>query len=125
NLMIGRLTVLALMLVEAIGRLRRAMRETMLKGITTNTAFLGSVLDLEEFREGDYDTGLLTRAQDRLLGKEKTGDEEIALAAAAIWQCEQDQRAALRQAAANASGESAWGRAGRLASLRRSRWATA
>src|SRR5437899_2739144 len=106
---------------EAIARLRRALRETVVKGITTNTAYLGRVLDLEEFRKGDYDTGLLTRAQDRLLGKEKTGDEEIALAAAAIWQCEQDQRAALRQAAANASGESAWGRAGRLASLRRSR----
>jgi acetyl/propionyl-CoA carboxylase alpha subunit len=91
------------------------------KGITTNTAYLGRVLDLEEFRKGDYDTGLLARAQDRLLRKEKTGDEEIALAAAAIWQCEQDQRAALRQTAAKASDESAWGRAGRLASLRRSR----
>ena len=119
--MIGKLAVWARTREEAIARLRRALRETAVKGITTNTAYLGRVLDLEEFRKGDYDTGLLTRAQDRLLGKEKTGDEEIALAAAAIWQCEQDQRAALRQAAANASGESAWGRAGRLASLRRSR----
>jgi len=119
--MIGKLAVWARTREEAIARLRRALRETVVKGITTNTAYLGRVLDLEEFRKGDYDTGLLTRAQDRLLGKEKTGDEEIALAAAAIWQCEQDQRAALRQAAANASGESAWGRAGRLASLRRSR----
>ena len=119
--MIGKLAVWARTREEAIARLRRALRETVVKGITTNTAYLGRVLDLEEFRKGDYDTGLLTRAQDRLLGKEKTGDEEMALAAAAIWQWEQDQRAALRQAAANASGESAWGRAGRLASLRRSR----
>jgi acetyl-CoA carboxylase, biotin carboxylase subunit len=119
--MIGKLAVWARTREEAIARLRRALRETVVKGITTNTAYLGRVLELEEFRKGDYDTGLLARAQDRLLRKEKTGDEEIALAAAAIWQFEQDQRAALRQAAAKASDESAWGRAGRLASLRRSR----
>jgi len=119
--MIGKLAVWARTREEAIARLRRALRETVVKGITTNTAYLGRVLDLEEFRKGDYDTGLLARAQDRLLRKEKTGDEEIALAAAAIWQFEQDQRVALRQAAAKAGDESAWGRAGRLASLRRSR----
>jgi acetyl-CoA carboxylase, biotin carboxylase subunit len=119
--MIGKLAVWARTREEAIARLRRALRETVVKGITTNTTYLGRVLDLEEFRKGDYDTGLLARAQDRLLRKEKTGDEEIALAAAAIWQFEQDQRVALRQAAAKAGDESAWGRAGRLASLRRSR----
>ena len=119
--MIGKLAVWARTREEAIARLRRALGETVVKGITTNTSYLARVLELEEFRKGDYDTGLLARAQDRLLRAEKTGDEEIALAAAAIWQCEQDQRAALRQAAANATGESAWGRAGRLGSLRRSR----
>jgi acetyl-CoA carboxylase biotin carboxylase subunit len=119
--MIGKLAVWARTREEAIARLRRALGETVVKGITTNKSYLERVLDLEEFRKGDYDTGLLARAQDRLLRAGKTGDEEIALAAAAIWQCEHDQRAALRQAAANATGESAWGRAGRLAALRRSR----
>ena len=119
--MIGKLAVWARTREEALARLRRALGETVLKGITTNVAYLKAVLDLEEFRKGDYDTGLLARAQDRLLRREKTGDEEIALAAAAIWQFEQDQRAALRQPAASAPDGSAWANAGRRAALRRSR----
>ena len=119
--MIGKLAVWARTREEAIARLRRALGETVVKGITTNVAYLKAVLDLEEFRKGDYDTGLLAHAQDRLLRREKTGDEEIALAAAAIWQFEQDQRAALRQPAASAPDGSAWAIAGRLAALRRSR----
>jgi acetyl-CoA carboxylase biotin carboxylase subunit len=119
--MIGKLAVWARTREEAIARLRRALAETVVKGITTNIAYLKGVLDLEEFRKGDYDTGLLARAQERLLRREKTDDEEIALAAAAIWQFEQDQRAALQQPAAASAPASAWAQAGRLAALRRSR----
>jgi hypothetical protein len=43
----------------------------------------------------------------------------MALAAAAIWQLEQDQRAALAPAAGPSARESAWARAGRLETLRR------
>jgi acetyl-CoA carboxylase biotin carboxylase subunit len=118
--MIGKLAVWARTREEAIARLGRALGETVVKGITTNTAYLKKVLQLEEFRKGDYDTSLLTRAQDRLLRREKSGNEDIALAAAAIWQLEQDQRGALRQPAA-AAEQSAWARAGRLQALRRSR----
>src|SRR3954471_14195274 len=118
--MIGKLAVWARTRDQAIARLRRALGETVVKGIITNTAYLKRVLDLEEFRKGDYDTGLLARGQERLLAPEQA-EEEIALAAAAIWQLEQDQRAALRRPAAAAAQESAWARAGRLAALRRSR----
>jgi hypothetical protein len=45
--------------------------------------------------------------------------EEIALAAAAIWQLEQDERAALAVPGAPSLQESQWSRAGRLAALRR------
>jgi acetyl-CoA carboxylase biotin carboxylase subunit len=119
--MIGKLAVWAETREEAIARLRRALGETVVKGITTNTSYLKRVLELEEFRRGDYDTGLLARARERLLRREVTGDEEIALAAAAIWQLEQDQRTALRAPAVKAEQESMWARAGRLAALRRSR----
>ena len=117
--MIGKLAVWARTRDEAIARLRRALTETVVKGITTNTAYLKRVLELDEFRKGDYDTGLLARAQDRLLRK-VDGDRAIALAAAAIWQLEQDQRAALQPAAAVAEA-SPWAVAGRLAALRRPR----
>jgi acetyl-CoA carboxylase biotin carboxylase subunit len=118
--MIGKLAVWARTRAEAIARLDRALGETVVKGITTNTAYLRRILHLEEFRKGDYDTGLLGRGQDRLLAQEPA-EEEIALAAAAIWQLEQDQRSALQQPAAAAVQESAWARAGRLGALRRSR----
>jgi acetyl-CoA carboxylase biotin carboxylase subunit len=121
--MIGKLACWARTREEAIARLRRALGETMVKGITTNTAYLKAILDLDEFRAGDYDTGLLARGAERLLPKPREGtaltpDEEIALAAAAIWQLEQDQKPAATQPAQE---QSAWARAGRLAALRRSR----
>jgi acetyl-CoA carboxylase, biotin carboxylase subunit len=119
--MIGKLAVWARTREEAIARLRRALGETVVKGITTNIAYLKSVLDLEEFRKGDYDTGLLARAQERLLHGETATDEDIALAAAAIWQFEQDQRAALQKPGTAESSGSAWATARRLAALRRSR----
>jgi acetyl-CoA carboxylase biotin carboxylase subunit len=122
--MIGKLAVWAQTREQAISRLKRALSETVVKGITTNTRYLKGILDLEEFRRGDYDTGILARAADRLLpkktdGKHLTPDQEIALAAAAIWQLEQDQRVALAPAAQPAARDSAWARAGRLEALRR------
>jgi acetyl-CoA carboxylase biotin carboxylase subunit len=124
--MIGKLAAWAPTRAQAIARLRRALGETVVKGITTNTSYLKAVLDLDEFRAGDYDTGLLARGQDRLLPKLQerktlTPDEEIALAAAAIWQLEQDQRAALNVQQGAPAAESAWARAGRMAALRRPR----
>ncbi len=102
---------------HAIARLRRALGETVIKGITTNTQYLKRVLELDEFRRGDYDTGLLARGQDRLLAEDTT-DQEIAIAAAAIWQLGQDQRTALR-APAQSAEDSPWARAGRLAQMRK------
>jgi acetyl-CoA carboxylase biotin carboxylase subunit len=126
--MIGKLAVWAPTRAQAIARLRRALGETVVKGITTNTQYLKRILELEEFQRGDYDTGLLARAQERLLPAKKPGtalapDEEIALAAAAVWQLEQDEKSAL--GAGNAAGdaapaESPWARAGKLANSRRS-----
>jgi acetyl-CoA carboxylase, biotin carboxylase subunit len=122
--MIGKLAVWAQTREQAIARLRRALSDTMVKGIVTNTRYLRRILDLDEFRRGEYDTGILARGAERLLPKGGTGAEldsgqEIALAAAAIWQLEQDQRAVLAPATRADGGESLWARAGRLDALRR------
>ncbi|MCA1827021.1 MAG: acetyl/propionyl/methylcrotonyl-CoA carboxylase subunit alpha [Myxococcales bacterium] len=119
--MIGKLACWGATRAQAISRLRRALGETVVKGITTNVAYLKRVLDLDEFRAGDYDTGLLAQAADRLKTSPPEEDRDLALAAAAIWQLEQDERTALSAAPAAASTESLWARAGRLAALRRSR----
>jgi acetyl-CoA carboxylase biotin carboxylase subunit len=119
--MIGKLAVWAATREQAIDRLRRALSETVVKGITTNTSYLKRVLDLQEFRKGDYDTGLLARAAERLLRDEPSDDEDLAIAAAAIWQLEQDQRSAFKMGPGTSSSDSAWAQAGRLAAQRRSR----
>jgi acetyl-CoA carboxylase biotin carboxylase subunit len=124
--MIGKLAVWAPTREQAIARLRRALSETVIKGITTNTQYLKGILELEEFARGDYDTGLLSRAQGRLLprgadGEALSEEQEIALAAAAIWQLEQDERAALvGPASAPAATPSPWAAAGRISASRRS-----
>jgi acetyl-CoA carboxylase, biotin carboxylase subunit len=121
--MIGKLAVWAQTRDEAIARLRRALGETLVKGITTNTAYLRRILDLEEFRRGEYDTGLLARGAERLLPKKSaqpSARKEMAIAAAAIWQLEQDSRAVLAKNGSYARPEqSAWGVAGRREALRR------
>jgi acetyl/propionyl-CoA carboxylase alpha subunit len=119
--MIGKLACWGATRTQAIARLRRALGETVVKGIPTNVAYLKRVLDLDEFRGGDYDTGLLAHAADRLKTTPPAEDRDLALAAAAIWQLEQDERAALSGAPAASSSDSPWSRAGRLATLRRSR----
>jgi acetyl-CoA carboxylase, biotin carboxylase subunit len=124
--MIGKLAVWAQTRDEAIARLKRALSETVVKGIVTNTRYLKAILDLEEFRRGDYDTGILARSADRLLpkpadGTELDGEQQIALAAAAIWQLEQDQRAALAPKGEPAARESLWARTGRVDALRSNR----
>jgi acetyl-CoA carboxylase biotin carboxylase subunit len=124
--MIGKLAVWAPTREQAIARLRRALSETIIKGITTNTQYLKGILELEEFARGDYDTGLLSRAQGRLLprgpdGEALSEEQVIALAAAAIWQLEQDERAALvGPASATAAAPSPWAAAGRISASRRS-----
>jgi len=125
--MIAKLAVWAETREAAIARLRRALGETMVKGITTNVGYLGDILALEEFRAGDYDTGLLSRAHDRLLPKAPPADaplsdeQAIALAAAAIWQLEQDERAAISGTSARSGNEpeSRWAQAARMQSVRR------
>jgi len=64
------------------------------------------------------------RGAERLLGKDREGeqltpDQGMAVAAAAIWQLEQDQRAVLAPKVQTGASESLWARAGRLEALRR------
>ncbi len=106
----------------AIRRLRYALSEYVVKGITTNVTYLKRVLDLPEFRAGDYDTSLLARNHEQLTRPPGDGLDELALAAAAIFQLRQDEQRS-RQVAlsgASASGErSPWRELGRQAALRR------
>ena len=67
---------------RAIARMRRALDETVVLGVTTNTALHHRVLAHPDFIAGDYDTGLLERPLPAAPAANASFDD--ALAAAAI-----------------------------------------
>ncbi len=77
---------------QALARLRAALRDTRVAGLECNAEFLGRLLDEDEFGAARMDTGLIARAQERLLAP---GLQPAAAAlAASCALLEREQRAA-------------------------------
>ncbi|HEY7276257.1 MAG TPA: biotin carboxylase N-terminal domain-containing protein, partial [Trebonia sp.] len=90
---------------EALSRLRRAMRETivLIEGGTTNKSFLLDLLDEPEVTGGSADTGWIdrARAEGRLVSRRHAG---VALAAAAIEAYQEEKQVELRKLLSTAYG---------------------
>ena len=69
---------------EAIAALRDGIDGTEVWPVKTNAGFLGRLLDLPEFGEGDIDTGLIAREVDSLVLPPAPESEELAEAAALL-----------------------------------------
>jgi acetyl-CoA carboxylase biotin carboxylase subunit len=96
----------------AIGRMRRALREYVVAGITTNIPFLLAVLDEPEFRAGRFDTGYIARHfGDRPAAPTGPDAELAAVVAAAAAGQPSAGRDAGPVAAGAAAAPSAWRRA--------------
>ena len=80
----------------ALGRLRRALADTAVSGVTTNLGFLARVAAHAEFASAAIDTGFIERHRAALLPPRRPAPD-TALAAAAI------SRLVAREAAANAA----------------------
>lgn len=66
----------------AIRRMRTALAEFQVVGVTTNTAFLGNVIANPAFSAGDIDTGFIERYRDALFPESvPASDRTLALAA--------------------------------------------
>lgn len=65
---------------QALSRMREALIETRLRGLSTNLGFLRRVVSDEAFAAAEIDTGFIARYQDRLLMP--WADSEIALSKA-------------------------------------------
>ncbi len=93
----------------AINRLDRALAEFVIKGCTTNTAFCRQVLQYDEFKSGEYDTGLIGRMQESPGGEWVTKEyKEVAMLASAFLLFEEEQRRTARVVAGkgtSAAGE--------------------
>jgi acetyl-CoA carboxylase, biotin carboxylase subunit len=70
--MLAKLCVWAPTRPRAVERLRRALAEYDIRGLTTNLPFLRRLVDIPAFVEGTYDTGFIEQHRESLLD---TGDE--------------------------------------------------
>jgi acetyl-CoA carboxylase biotin carboxylase subunit len=117
--MLAKLVVHAADRPQAIARAERALRELRIVGVATSLPAALRALQAEEFKKGDYDTGILERV------KKGPSPERVQLAmlAAAAARFLGAERAGAAAAAAHGDGGAAttprWGMVGRTERLRR------
>jgi acetyl-CoA carboxylase biotin carboxylase subunit len=93
---------------EAIARMRRALSEYAVLGITTTLPFFDRVLRHPAFVSGDVDTGFIERHMAELGSAPSDEVRDIAVAAAAVRALR--ERASARPEPSNAGSGSAWRR---------------
>jgi acetyl-CoA carboxylase biotin carboxylase subunit len=118
--MISKLVAWAPTRAMAIDRLRRALSEYVVNGITVNVRYLRQILGHPAFRAGDYDTGFCAKYEGELLPRPDPALLDIALVAAAVHAHRRDRDEAAKAAARSGGGGSGshWQRIGRARSMR-------
>jgi acetyl-CoA carboxylase biotin carboxylase subunit len=94
--MLAKLCVWAPTRPRAVERLRRALGEYIVRGLTTNLEFLKALVDVPAFIEGRYDTGFIEAYRAELLATPASAppiDERMAAAALIATLQERDARA--------------------------------
>ena len=116
--MLGKLIVHGEDRAHAIARMERALRELRIVGVATSAPVALRTLRSEEFRSGDYDTGILERVEKGPPASRR----ELAMLAAAAARFLGAERAGAQAAASSASHASSaprWAMLGRADSHRR------
>lgn len=116
--MIAKLIVWGENRVEAISRMRRALREYQVRGIKTNIAFHQWILRHPRFISGKFDTAFIDDEYRPQAKEEIYPHKEIALAAAAIAALHREQEFILGLLARGAAEPSKWREQGKKNSLR-------
>ena len=116
--MIAKLIIWGENRVEAILRMRRALREYQVRGIKTNIPFHQWILRHPRFMVGDFNTGFI----DEEYGASGTEDvfphKDIALASAAIAALHRERERATRILERGATEKSRWRETARKTALR-------
>ncbi|MFQ5851360.1 MAG: acetyl-CoA carboxylase biotin carboxylase subunit [Candidatus Binatia bacterium] len=116
--MIAKLIVWGENRVEAILRMRRALREYQIRGIKTNIPFHQWILRHPRFTAGDFDTAFVENER-RFMGKEELfPHRHVALASAAIVALYREQERALRLLEQGTKEKSEWRATAKRESLR-------
>jgi acetyl-CoA carboxylase biotin carboxylase subunit len=106
--------------VEAILRMRRALREYQVRGIKTNISFNQWILRHPRFMSGDFNTGFIDAEYRSTNQEEVYPHKEIALASAAIAALHREQERTLGLLVKRAGEPSKWRDQGKRDSLRAS-----
>ncbi|HEX2271598.1 MAG TPA: biotin carboxylase N-terminal domain-containing protein, partial [Pyrinomonadaceae bacterium] len=115
--MIAKLAVWGRTRAEAIDRLRRALDEYEVTGITTTLPFFREVVRDEEFIAGQLDTGFISRFNERRVVVDAPEEHlDLAAIAAALHYRRQQQAGFVQPATPVADGR--WKMAGRVEALR-------
>ena len=104
--------------VEAIVRMRRALREYQIRGIKTNIPFHQWILRHPRFMAGEFNTGFIDDEYRYMRKEEVFPHKDIALASAAIAALRREQERAVHMLQRGAAEKSRWRDTGRRASLR-------
>jgi acetyl-CoA carboxylase biotin carboxylase subunit len=115
--MIAKLIVWGENRIEAILRMRRALREYQVRGIKTNIPFHQWILRQPRFMAGDFHTGFIDEEYRFTRREELYPHKDIALASAAIAALYRELERASRLPAAETPDQAQWRRMGRLESL--------
>jgi acetyl-CoA carboxylase biotin carboxylase subunit len=105
--------------VEAILRMRRALREYQVRGIKTNIAFNQWIVRHSRFMSGDFNTGFIDEEYRATDGEEVLPHKEIALASAAIAALHREQEQNLGLLEQGATEPSKWRDQAKRNALRR------
>ena len=92
----------------ALARMRGALEQFQVVGVTTNTEFLARLIDCEAFATADLDTGLIARNRAVLMPAPPVAGDEV-LALAALAELLAIERVAQERAAASGDPCSPWG----------------
>jgi acetyl-CoA carboxylase biotin carboxylase subunit len=104
--------------VEAILRMRRALREYQIRGIKTNISFHQWILRHPHFMSGKVHTGFIDQEYHPTSKEEVFPHKEIALASAAIAAMHREQESTLGLLAKGATEPSKWRERGKRTALR-------
>ena len=116
--MIAKLIVWGEDRVEAIVRMRRALREYQVRGIKTNIPFHQWILRHPRFMAGDFNTGFIDEEYRYLRKEEILPHKDIALASAAIAALGREHERAVHMVERGAAEKSRWRDSGKRMSLR-------
>ncbi len=104
--------------VEAILRMRRALREYQVRGIKTNIAFHQWILRHPRFMSGDFNTGFIDQEYRVTVRDDLFPHKQIALASAAIAALHRDHERTLELLEKRAAEQSKWREQGKRTALR-------